>query len=83
MIDSIYNGFDNKQDSLFISLDISKAFDRVWHQGLLFKLKQRGITGSLLNWFDSYLSYRSQRVRVGGSISSLKVQTLVCPKVLY
>ena len=72
MVDSIHKGFDNKQDSLLISLDISKAFDRVWYQGLLFKLKQMGITGTLLNWFSSYLSNRRQRVRVGGSYSTLK-----------
>ena len=29
-------------------LDISKAFDQVWHEGLIFKLKQNGITGNLL-----------------------------------
>ena len=71
MIDSIHKGFDNKEDSLFISLDISKAFDRVWHQGLLFKLKQCGITGKLLPWFESYLTNRRQCVRVGGKLSNL------------
>ena len=42
--------------------DISKAFDRVWHRGLLFKLKENGVDGKLLNWVISYLNNRSQRV---------------------
>ena len=43
-------------------LDISKAFDRVWHRGLIAKLKSIGVEGNLLNWFKSYLSCRKQRV---------------------
>ena len=50
--------------------DISKAFDRVWHRGLLFKLSALGISGSLLRWFSSYLSSRQQRVLYAGSSSS-------------
>lgn len=52
-----------------IALDISKAFDKVWYDGLLYKLASLGITGPLLAWFKSYLSNRSQRVMVGSSIS--------------
>ena len=51
-------------------MDISKAFDRVWHEGLLFKLKQHGITGNLHKWFASYLKNRTQKVVIGGSSSS-------------
>ena len=46
--------------------DISKAFDRVWHKGLLHKLACMGISGSLLQWFHSYLSNRRQRVVLNG-----------------
>ena len=52
--------------------DISKAFDRVWHKGLLFKLKQYGISGNLLVWFERYLSGRSQRLVLNGSNSEWK-----------
>jgi hypothetical protein len=49
-----------------VFLDISKAFDRVWHKGLLYKLKRCGITGNLLEWLKDYLSERQQRVIVNG-----------------
>jgi hypothetical protein len=45
-----------------IFCDISKAFDRVWHKGLIHKLKQSGISGNLLKWFQNYLYGREQRV---------------------
>ena len=44
---------------------MSKAFDKVWHEGLLFKLKQNGINGKLLNFLKSYLANRHQRVLNG------------------
>ena len=50
--------------------DISKAFDRVWHRGLLFKLSRLGIKGPLLDWFSSYLSSRKQRVVYANSSSN-------------
>ena len=46
--------------------DISKAFDRVWHKGLIRKLKSVGITGKLLEWFCNYLSDRKQHVVLNG-----------------
>ena len=38
-------------------LDISKAFDKVWHEDLIFKLKQNGIFGNLLNLLCDFLRY--------------------------
>ena len=49
--------------------DISKAFDRVWHNGLLAKLKSIGLSIKLLKWFKSYLSDRQQRVVIPGAKS--------------
>ena len=45
-----------------IFLDLFKAFDKVWQQGLLFKLESFGIRGNLLNLLEDYLSKRFQRV---------------------
>ena len=52
-----------------IFCDISKAFDRVWHKDLLFKLNPVGISGSLLQWFTDYLDNRKQRVVIPGVCS--------------
>ena len=50
-------------------LDISKAFDKVWHQGLIFKLKSLGVSDSLSNLIESFLSNRFQRVILNGQTS--------------
>ena len=64
---------DEGKDIRIVFFDISKAFDRVWHKGLLFKLKKMGITGNLLLWLSSYLSDRKQRVVFNGHESSLSL----------
>ena len=51
---------DEKKDVRIVFCDISKAFDRVWHDGLIFKLEKIGIGGDLLNFFEHYLSNRTQ-----------------------
>ena len=56
----------------FIFFDISKAFDKVWHKGLIFKLKRAGIHGKLLAWFSHYLCNRCQRVVLPGCQSNTK-----------
>ena len=53
-------------------LDISSAFDKVWHAGLLGKLGQIGINGRLFDLFKSYLSNRKQCVVIDGEKSSLQ-----------
>ena len=53
-----------------VSLDISKAFDKIWHESLLYKLKSMGISGELYNLLENYLSGRFQRVVLNGQISS-------------
>ena len=71
----LYNTFakaiDDGKEVRVVFCDISKAFDRVWHRGLLFKLRRLGLSGSLLNWFTSYLDNRYQRVAVEGSLSDI------------
>ena len=55
--------------SRVVFCDIKKAFDRVWHAGLIHKLKAAGVSGSLLKWFISYLADRKQRVVLPGAQS--------------
>ena len=65
----IYKSFDSKHDVRAVFLDISKAFDRVWHEGLIYKLKRIGIEGEMLNILVSFLSERKQRVIIDGQYS--------------
>ena len=51
-------------------LDISKAFDKVWYEGLIFKLQTYGINGKLLNLMQDYLLSQQQRVSLNGQTSS-------------
>ena len=54
----IYAAFEDfpSRETHAVFLDISKAFDKVWHEGLVFKLKTYGISGPLLDLIVSYLS---------------------------
>ena len=60
--------------------DICKAFDRVWHKGLLLKLKCVGIRGFLLKWFSNYLLNRKQRVVIPGASSDWSSVTAGVPQ---
>ena len=66
----IYKSFDDGYEVRGVFLDISKAFDKVWHQGLHFKLRQNGISGELLNTLADFLNNRTQRVILNGQYSS-------------
>ena len=63
--------------------DVSKAFHRVWHKGLIFTLKQYGICWSLLNCVTDYLSNRTQRVVIRSCLSTLCKLMPVSPKDLF
>ena len=67
----IYQSFDANPslETRGVFLYISKAFDKVWHEGLLFKLKCHGVEGSLFNILENYLQDRKQRVVICGQSS--------------
>ena len=66
----IYKLFDDGYEVRGVFLDISKAFDKVWHNGLIYKLKQNGVSGDLLNLIIDFLDARKQRVVLNGQYSS-------------
>ena len=63
-----------------VFLDLSKAFDRVWHDGLLYKLKSNGIEGNLFKLLKSFLNNRSQRVALNVQYSVWKLVTAGVPQ---
>ena len=69
--DKIYIDLDNKKIPLAIFLDLSKAFDTIDHDILLYKLNYYGIKGIALNWFKSYLTNRKQYVEFNGKNSKI------------
>ena len=73
LYNQIVQSKDAKQYTCMVFCGVSKAFDRVWHKGLSFKVQQNGITGKVLNWIPSYLSERKQNVFVGSSVVSPRV----------
>lgn len=74
LYNNICKALDDKNSVQFVFFDLSKAFDRVWHEGLLYRLELFGVRGKLLSWFQNYLSDRRQRVVLGGKFS--KWQTI-------
>ena len=53
-----------------VFLHISKAFDKVWHEGLIYKLQQKGVSGELLNILIDFLNNKKQRVVLNGQSSN-------------
>ena len=66
----IYHSIDEDYEIRGVFLDISKAFDKVRHEGLVFKLKQNGICGNLLNIHEEFRRNRKQRVVLNGQTSN-------------
>ena len=71
-IDRIKLKINRKKIPFSIFLDLSKAFDALSHDILLTKLRYYGIQGMALNWFQSYLTKRSQYVQYNDTSSSIR-----------
>ena len=67
--DRIARAFNRSGATRAVALDISKAFDRVWHAGLLHKPKSYGISGQIFGLISSFLSNRRLRVVLDGKSS--------------
>lgn len=63
-LESIIKSVDKGENVLGVFMDLTKAFDSVKHSILIEKLQLLGVTKNSLNWFNSYLSNRSQYVEV-------------------
>ena len=81
LLDSIYHAADHGKATLRFSLDLSAAFDTIDHPILLHRLAHSfGITGSVFTWVQSYLSGRSQIVRLGSHSSNPHLVSLAYPR---
>ena len=67
---AIRTALTNRSPLVAVFCDLSNAFDRVWHTGLLYKLSQCGVHGALLRWLRAYLADRSFCVQFEGQTSS-------------
>ena len=68
----ILNGFDKREYTLAVFLDLSKAFDTINHKILINKLEYYGVRGVVLDWFKSYLNTRKQYVEYNNVKSDLQ-----------
>ena len=80
LTDRILKDIDNKDASLTIFMDLSKAFDTLDHQILLTKLKYYGVNDTPLKWFSNYLTGRQQYVEIDDNRSGLLPLTTGVPQ---
>ena len=76
----IYNSLDADGETIPIELDISKAFDKGWHAGLLHKPKAYGVVSPILSILESFLQGRSLKVVLGCQSSPLYITNAGVPQ---
>ena len=69
---SIEDGLQDKKHTLAVWVDLEKAFDKVWKEGLKLKLKRCGVSGNMYRWISSFLNNRKARVQANGKYSREK-----------
>ena len=57
----IENAFQEKKKVLAAFVDLTKAFDKVWKEGLLLKLLNKKVEGKMYHWIRDFLQYRTAR----------------------
>ena len=73
----VFTNMDNQSATVLVLIDLSAAFDTIDHSVLFDRMENIiGIEGTALNWFRSYLGWRSQRIQIGDVISLISVLLL-------
>ena len=74
--DNIFNlcqknleSFNRKMKNCIIFFDITKAFDKIWHNGLLFKLIQNKFDKYIIKWIAEFLKNRSFKIKINSTFS--------------
>ncbi|GFX80972.1 probable RNA-directed DNA polymerase from transposon BS [Trichonephila clavipes] len=70
----VHTGFQNHQATGMLFADIAKAFDKIWHDGLISKMMRLGLSDQILKIIHSYLNSREFRVRVENCLSPALLQ---------
>ena len=68
---TLQSSLESEQEARIVQIDFSAAFDRVNHQGIIYKLCYIGIGGSVFSILTQFLSNRLQHVMVDGCLSKL------------
>jgi len=76
----IYDAFASGQSCVTAFIDISKAYDRVWRDGLIFRLIQLGVRGRLLSWIRAFVTDRTARVQYAEVGSPLRAYNYGIPQ---
>ncbi|MEW8548112.1 MAG: reverse transcriptase family protein [Candidatus Thiodiazotropha sp.] len=80
LIEDLHNNLKDSKQTDVILLDFSKAFDKVNHEKLLFKLHTYGIRGITLSWIRAFLNGRSQTAVLEGDCSEELPETSGVPQ---
>ena len=70
----VIDGFQEKQHTTAIFVDLQQAYDRIWRTGLLLKMQNMGIKGNLYIWIKSFLSNRLIQTKFNSALSSKAAQ---------
>ena len=65
----IENAFQEKKKVVSVFFDLTKAFDKVWREGLLLKILKSGGSGRMYRWIRCFLHDRSARIKLDGHLS--------------
>ncbi len=77
---AIKSGFNSSHPTTAIFLDISKAYDNTWIEGLLFKLTKANVKGRTLKWLQNFLTGRGIRTRVNNNLSEERKISIGVPQ---
>jgi retron-type reverse transcriptase len=72
VVNSLVDNHNVNLCSVAVLLDVSKAFDKVWHEGLLFKLSESPIPTAAVHLLKSYLQGRTFQTTVEGKLSTVR-----------
>ena len=80
IVDDCKRALDRRECVGLVCLDLSKAFDSLPVEGLLSALTSAGLDHTAIQWFQSYLSSRKQRVKIGNSLSNTETVSFGVPQ---